>query len=112
MGEIKDYLNDQGENMKKLKEATPESMKGFHEFMTAVEKDGALDGKTKELIAVALSVKAQCHWCISIHVKNCLDKGATKEEILESSWVAALMGGGPSLMYVKLVQDAIDELSR
>jgi hypothetical protein len=29
--------------------------------------------------------------------------------MIESAMVAALMGGGPALMYVKLVQDAIKE---
>lgn len=46
----------------------------------------------KELIAIALSVMAQCQWCISFHVSSALRAGAKPEEIREVAWVAVLMG--------------------
>ena len=109
MGYITDLTVEQQENLGKLSEQVPEAMDGFRAFMNGVGKPGALDGKTKELIALALSVKSQCTWCIAIHGKKCLDLGATPEEMIDAAMVAALMGGGPALMYVKLVQDTIKE---
>ena len=109
MGYITDLTVEQQENLGALREKVPAAMEGFSAFMGGVEKPGALDNKTKELIALALAVKAQCTWCIAIHAKKCLALGATPEEMIESAMVAALMGGGPALMYVKLVQDAIKE---
>ena len=111
MGQTKEWLMEQNDNLQKLKASSPEAMKGFFDFMEAVEKDGALDARTKELIALALAVKGQCHWCIAFHVKNCLEHGATREQMIEAVMVAVLMGGGPALMYIKDVQDAIDQLS-
>lgn len=111
MGYITDLTVEQHENLSKLREQVPEAMEGFNAFMNGVEKVGALDGKTKELIALALSVKAQCTWCIAIHGKKCLALGATREEMIEAAMVAAFMGGGPALMYVKIVQDTIEEFA-
>jgi len=89
----------------------PREAKAFMEFVEKAEGKGVLDVKTKELISVALSIAEHCEWCIAFHVKNALEAGATRKEIMEASFVAVLMGGGPSLMYVKLVMDAIDEFS-
>ena len=84
----------------------------FGIFMKHVGKKGALDTKTKELISVALSVVAKCKWCIAFHTKNALDAGASEDEIMEACFVAALMGGGPALMYVQLVVKAIEDYKK
>ena len=103
--EVKKSLGDLGN-------AHPDFMKAFGNFMGVVEKEGALSKKTKELISVALSVVAHCKWCIAFHVKNALDAGATKEEIMESCFVATLMGGGPALMYAQLVVKALEDFKK
>jgi len=73
------------------------------------EKPGALTTKEKELISIALGIAAHCAYCIALHVKNAIDAGATRQEILEASFVAGLMGGGPSIAYIRLVLDACEQ---
>ena len=73
------------------------------------EKPGALTTKEKELISIALSIAAHCAYCIALHVKNAIDAGATRQEIMEASFVAGLMGGGPSIAYIRLVLDACEQ---
>ncbi|TFH29352.1 MAG: carboxymuconolactone decarboxylase family protein, partial [Promethearchaeota archaeon] len=68
--------------------------------------------KMKEIIGVAVSVKAQCERCIVWHMKSALDLGATKEEILEAAEVAVMMGGGPALMYMEDVITTIAEFAK
>ncbi|MBN2458224.1 carboxymuconolactone decarboxylase family protein [Candidatus Woesearchaeota archaeon] len=111
MGEMKDMLDEVNSSLAGLKRDAPEFIRAFHSFMEVSEKGGKLDNKTKELISVALSVATHCKWCIAFHVKNALVAGATKEELIEVCQVAALMGGGPSLMYSQLVFKAIEEFS-
>jgi AhpD family alkylhydroperoxidase len=96
----------------KLQQQQPESIKNFLSFMTSVEKEGALSVKQKELINVALAVAAQCEWCIALHVKGALDAGATREEILEAAMQAVLMHGGPALMYMTPLEEALDEFTQ
>lgn len=109
MEESDKLLKDVEEELKLLGEQYPDNMQGFGSFMQAVEKDGALKHKDKEIIAVALAVVTRCKWCIPFHVKKSLEAGASKGEIMEAAWVAALMGGGPALMYIQLVINALDD---
>jgi len=95
--------------MENLSNLYPKQMKAFMGFMDEVEKEGALSIKTKELISVALSVALHCKWCIAIHVKNALESGSTKNEIMEACFVATLMGGGTSLSYAQYVMKALEE---
>ena len=111
MGEYKQLLEQINMSLGKFSEETPEQMKGFMELMKAVESEGELDRKQKELVALGCAVTSHCKWCIAFHVKNALDAGATKQEILEATWVAVLMGGGPALMYAQCVLEALDEFS-
>ncbi len=99
-------------NLGTFSEETPEQMKAFHGFMEAVEKEGKLSKKTKELIALGSAITTHCEWCIALHVKGALDAGASREEILEAGWVATLMGGGPALMYFQYVLKALEDFRK
>ena len=87
----------------------PETMKAFGELGRAATAAGVLDKKTKELIALALSVAARCDPCIGFHTQALARLGATREEVDETLGVAVYMGGGPSLMYVANALAAFDE---
>lgn len=85
--------------MDKLDQSMPGVMQGFGKLHEAALKPGALDGKTKELIALGIAITVRCDGCISYHVHDALQAGANKEEIAETVSVAILMGGGPSVVY-------------
>ncbi|MCL4329889.1 MAG: carboxymuconolactone decarboxylase family protein [Candidatus Thermoplasmatota archaeon] len=89
----------------------PDMQKGFMDFYQAVLKPGSLSVKTKELIAIALSLSSSCEWCITYHTKLAVDNGATDDEILEAAYVAVLMAGSPALMHVSILKSAL-EISR
>lgn len=97
--------------MVEFSQKSPDKMRAFQEMAETIEKEEgeSLNKKTKELIAVALSIARDCEWCIAFHVKDALNAGATEEEILEAAWMAILMGGGPALMHAGLVLDALKE---
>lgn len=95
-----------------LRASTPDVMKSFGDLGRAATADGALDKKTKELIALALSVAARCNPCIGFHTQSLVKLGATRQEIDEMLGVTTYMGGGPSLMYAASAVAAFDEFSR
>lgn len=72
----------------------PETHEAFSAFSKAVFAEGALDERTKQLIAVAVAHTTQCAYCIQGHTKVALRKGATEEELMEAIWVAAEMRAG------------------
>jgi AhpD family alkylhydroperoxidase len=82
-----------------LRGGAPEVMKAFSSLAQAALAEGALDPKTKELIALGISVAVRCDDCIAFHVKAAVDRGATREEVLETLGMAIYMGAGPSAMY-------------
>lgn len=94
-----------------LRTSTPDVMKSFHELGRAATSNGTLDAKTKELIALALSVAARCDPCIGFHAKALVKLGATRQEVDETLGVTTYMGGGPSLMYAAAAIAAFDEFS-
>lgn len=95
-----------------LRTGTPEVMKSFSELGRAATSDGTLTAKTKELIALALSVASRCDPCIGFHMQTLVKLGVTRQEIDETLAVTTYMGGGPSLMYAANAIAAFDEFSR
>ena len=77
----------------------PGPMGGFGALHKAATAKGALDTKTKELIALGIAVAIRCESCISFHVHDALAAGATRSEVLDTLGVAVMMGGGPAAMY-------------
>ena len=94
-----EIIKDISSNIKILKGDIPEVMQGFYAMSKAATQDGALDKKTKELIALAIGVSTRCDGCIGFHTEALVKLGATKAEIEETLGMAIYMGGGPSLMY-------------
>jgi AhpD family alkylhydroperoxidase len=86
-------------NLRKLRKDIPDTMQAFSALAQAATRDGALDRKTKELMALALGVAAHCDGCIGFHTEALVRLGATREEVEETLGMAIYMGGGPSLMY-------------
>ena len=97
--------------MMELSKHQPETMRNFKAFMGSTLKEGVLDTKTKELVAVGTAITARCKYCIAIHVEKALKAGASREEILEVAAVAILMGGGPAMTYVVDIKKALDEFA-
>ena len=89
----------------------PEAEAAFRAFGQAVFKDGALDAKTKQLIAVAVAHVTQCPYCIKGHTKAALRDGATPEELMEAIWVAAEMRAGAAYAHSALALHTIEEAS-
>jgi AhpD family alkylhydroperoxidase len=95
-----------------LRSSTPDVMKSFGELGRAATANGVLDRKTKELIALALSVAARCDPCIGFHMQTLVKLGVTRQEVDETLGVATYMGGGPSLMYAASAVAAFEEFSQ
>lgn len=87
---------------------TPDIEKAWREFSGAVFKDGALDTRTKQLIAVAVAHVTQCPDCIQGHARAAAREQATEEQIMEAIWVAAEMRAGGAVAHSKRAFEALD----
>ncbi len=94
-----------------LRRAVPPVMQGFGALAKAATAAGVVDGKTKELIALAIGVTQHCDGCIGFHGKALVELGATREEVAEVLGMCVYMGGGPALMYAADALRAFDQFS-
>ena len=106
--EIVASLND---SVSRLHKDLPDVMSGYSKMSAAAKKSGALDVKTKELIAIAISVSNRCDGCIASHTNAAKKYGVNRNELLETLGIAIYMGGGPSIVYAAQVLDAFDQFS-
>ncbi len=104
-----DRLRNVKKNSQNLAAAQPAVMETFEKFHQAAGATGALDRKTKELMALAISVTHGCDDCIAHHVHDALEAGATREEFADALGVAVLMGGGPGMIYASHAIEAVDQ---
>ena len=99
-------------NLRKLRQDIPDTMKAFSALAQAATRDGALDKKSKELIALAIGIATRCDGCIGFHIETLVRLGATRLEVEETLGMAVYMGGGPSLMYAADAIAAYEEFTK
>jgi len=106
-----ELTQDVSKNLAILRNDIPDVMKGFSDLAKAATREGALDKKTKELIALALGVASHCDACIGFHVQALVKLNVSRPELEEALGMAIYMGGGPSLMYSANAIAAFNEFS-
>lgn len=84
--------------------------KAFLDMESATFADGALNRKTKELIAVGISVRIDCESCMQWHIQQAAAAGATFREVLEAVEVGMEMGGGPATVSARFALEVMDEV--
>jgi len=96
-------------HLSKISEFAPEQAKAFGQMNAEVLKDGALNKKEKEIIAVAVAHVTECPYCIDIHTKNAKKEGATLEELTEAVFVAAALEAGGAVTHSTHVHNALEK---
>lgn len=99
------------EMAKKKADLAPKQIEAWRNFSKTVFKEGVLDEKTKQLIAVAVAHVTQCPYCIKAHTPQAMRKGASKEEIMEAIWVAAEMRAGAAYAHAGIAMQEMDKVA-
>ena len=104
--ELHQHLQDR---LKQLGGELPGPMSGFSRLHNKAVENGGLDKKTKELMALAISIAVRCEGCIAYHTHDAVEAGATRVELIETIGLAIMMGGGPATVYAAYAMDAIEQ---
>ncbi len=88
---------------RRLKEAS----KTFGKFHKAVMGEGPLPEAFMEVLCTVVACMERCSHCTESHIKQALDKGATKDQLAEALGVAWLIGGDSQVSWL---EDRFDEL--
>ncbi|MEX2572843.1 MAG: arsenosugar biosynthesis-associated peroxidase-like protein [Balneolaceae bacterium] len=108
----KTYYNP--EDLKKFKNVSNFQEKlgeKFFDYYGAVFEEGALTGREKSLIALAVAHTIQCPYCIDAFSGDSLEKGATEEQMMEAVHVATAIRGGSSLVHGVQMMNRVEELT-
>lgn len=82
----------------------------FFEYYAAVFQEGALTEREKSLIALAVAHTIQCPYCIDAYTGDGLQRGITKEEMMEALHVAGAIRGGASLVHGVQMMNKVNQL--
>lgn len=107
-GDMPDTMEDLKHGVRMMRKVAPGTWEKWAGFVDATLAPAALDRKTKELVALGMSITAQCKYCVGVHVQKCLDAGASEPEIIDVCHVAMVMGGGPAMTYIAEVHKALE----
>ena len=97
-------------NRRILEEKDHLGIKRFFNLDTAAYRDGALSGRTKELLGLVASMVLRCNDCIDYHLINCVDLGFSDEELDEALNVALVVGGSIVIPHLRHAVETIDLL--
>ncbi len=85
-------------------------VKRFFNLDTNTYRDGALDGKTKELLGLVASAVLRCNDCIDYHLEECAKAGYTKDEIVDAMNVALIVGGSIVIPHMRHAVETLELL--
>lgn len=103
------YPDPSPELARRRRELSPDAQAAFEAFSRQVFTAGALDAKTKQLIAVAVAHVTQCPYCIQGHTKAAQRAGASPQELMEAVWVAAEMRAGAAYAHAAIMLASLTE---
>lgn len=83
-------------------------IKRFFRLDSAAYEDGALDGKTKEMLGLVASAVLRCNDCVDYHLQQCVDAGWTDEELFDGLNVALVVGGSIVIPHLRHAVETID----
>lgn len=97
-------------NHRILEEKNHLGIKRFFNLDSAAYRDGALDGRTKELLGLVASLVLRCNDCVDYHLIQCVEAGYTDEELDEALNVALVVGGSIVIPHLRHAVETIDLL--
>ena len=107
---IQEFRAERATGQAALMEADHLGIKRFLRLDSATYEDGALDGRTKELLGLVASAVLRCNDCIDYHLEQCVALGYTKEQLVDAMNVALVVGGSIVVPHARHAMLSIDEL--
>lgn len=111
MLEWTEYLKEVKNRVSQIAKINPDVVRGYSTISNAKTAEPKLDAKTRELIALAVSVTTRCDGCIAVHVEAAKKHGATQEEVLEALGIAVAINTGTALIFSARTLDAYNNIS-
>ncbi|KNG92449.1 carboxymuconolactone decarboxylase family protein [Pseudaestuariivita atlantica] len=106
-----DFMAETEADITTLAREIPATAKAFATMGAAAKTNGALNEKTKEIMALGIAIATRCDSCIGFHVRSLVRLGITRDELCDALAMATYMGGGPSYAFSAKALKAFDTFS-
>lgn len=101
---------ERGRKTENLLKEDHRDLKRFFALDQSAYRDGALPGRTKELLGMVASAVLRCNDCIVYHLDRCVEEGWTREELLDALNVALVVGGSITIPHIRTCWETVDQL--
>ncbi|SHN61763.1 carboxymuconolactone decarboxylase family protein [Desulfovibrio litoralis] len=108
----KDLIKNATHAITQLAKGNKKIIDGIKTLEESGATHGALDPKTRELIALAVASTTRCDTCIAIHANAAVEAGATREELVEALGVAIGLNAGAALVFSSRALEAFDSFKK
>ena len=109
MGRYDEFTKFRQEMNRKILDRGTLEIKRFFGIDERAYHPGALDAKTKELMGLVASLVLRCDDCVSYHIIQALDEGATDEELFETFTVGLVVGGSIVIPHLRRAVAFLEE---
>ena len=106
----KSFIKDTRKKFANLNKEIPDTFEGFNLMGKEAKKNGIVDEKTKEFVALGIAISTRCESCIGMHVESLIRLGTSREELVEVLAMCSYMGGGPSITFSAKALEAYEQL--
>jgi AhpD family alkylhydroperoxidase len=107
---LREFNEERAAGQELLMAADHLGLKRFLRLDTTCYEDGALPGKTKELLGLVASTVLRCNDCIDYHLEQCHKHGWTREELVDALNVALIVGGSIVIPHFRHAMFTIEEM--
>ncbi len=108
MNKIDEICRNRKKAHAKLVSLNSKVYKAFLDMEKAAFSDGALSKKSKELIAVGISIVINCESCMQWHIEQAAKADASEQEVFEAIEVGIEMGGGPATVSARFALEVME----
>jgi AhpD family alkylhydroperoxidase len=108
--DIHEFHENRERRMDLLMSEEHRGIKRFLALDSGAYRDDALDGRTKELLGLVASTVLRCQECITHHAEKCLERGWSKDELLDALNVALIVGGSITIPHIREVWETIAQI--
>lgn len=109
MSRYDEFQAFRGELNEKILASGTTTTKRFFNLDTKAYEAGALDTKTKELLGLVASMVLRCDDCIAYHIDQCVQAGASDDELFESFDIALVVGGSIVIPHLRRAVEFLEE---
>jgi len=109
---MSDHYHDENDLklMREMRKLAPDDFNAWVSLNNIVGRDnGAIPKKYRELIAIAVSATTQCPYCMETHAKAAHNAGATREQVVEASLIAAALRAGAAATHGTMALKFFDQ---